>query len=101
MNKESPLIHQGTAPPAAKNERISLPDAEKDIPVTKTMITNKIRIKISAALTIRENLECLSKIVFCRIEVEKIVKKKDYLIIFEPESFPVKIVESEGCCFFD
>lgn len=36
MNKDKLLIHQGNAPPAAKKERISLPDfLEKESPITK------------------------------------------------------------------
>ena len=40
INKERPLIHQGTAPPAAKKEFRFLPEPENEIPVIRTKTEN-------------------------------------------------------------
>jgi len=42
MNRESEFIHQGTAPPAAKKDFISLPDVlEKERPMNNIRSENK------------------------------------------------------------
>jgi hypothetical protein len=47
MKSESPLIHQGTAPPAAKKDLISLPVRDKDNPVRNTTIEKSPMVQIS------------------------------------------------------
>jgi hypothetical protein len=60
MNKYIPLIHQGTAPPAAKKERISLPDFfEKDSPI-------KIISKENDAITMK------SVLVICSLKFSQV-----------------------------
>src|SRR5690242_4999550 len=47
MNKDKPLIHQGTAPPPAKKDFILFPDPEKARPQTTTIMENIVIVSRS------------------------------------------------------
>ena len=47
INKERPLIHHGTAPPAEKNDFMFLPLLAKDIPVMNTTTEKRTMVEVS------------------------------------------------------
>ena len=47
INRDNPLIHQGTAPPPAKKDLMLVPVRENKIPVTNTITENISMVQIS------------------------------------------------------
>jgi hypothetical protein len=54
MNKDKPLIHQGTAPPPAKKDYILFPDPEKARPQTTTIMENIVIVSRSKFAIIKK-----------------------------------------------
>lgn len=67
INRERPLIHQGSAPPAAKNDFMFLPDFEKLSPHTKT---SKVKISITVISIVPIlKMNILLTLIFCNLEI--------------------------------